>query len=400
MWQMSRRYHCLAVALLIFGSADAFVPCVNTAISRTVVDSLTELNMKKGRKAPKKKKTGGFGGFGGFGMPVFEYAGDIRPGSQTPQRIVTEPGIVLPDYAKDGRPKAKELPWGKVEVKTAEEIEKMRAAGRAAREVLDIAGRAVQVGVTTDEIDALVHEETLKRGGYPSPLNYRGFPKSCCTSVNEVICHGIPDDRRLKEGDIINVDITCFLDGYHGDCSEMFVAGECDDDAKDLLQTTYDCWVKSMNIVKPGVDYKEIGGIIEDHIVPRGFSTVRRFCGHGIGSVFHTNPNIYHYKITENLGKMAPGHIFTIEPMICEGSAEPLMWPDDWTATTIDGERSAQFEHTLLVTSDGVEALTGKIETSPLQFWEKESEVHKGYWLGTSANAVARATEMTEKALS
>jgi methionyl aminopeptidase len=213
------------------------------------------------------------------------------------------------------------LPWI-IEVKTPEEIEKMRAAGRVAREVLDIAGRAVQVGVSTDEIDALVHEETLKRGAYPSPLNYHGFPKSCCTSVNEVICHGIPDDRRLESGDIINLDITCYLDGYHGDCSEMFVAGEADAAAKRLIQTTYDCWVSAMEFVKPGRDYKDIGAIIEDYVVPRGFSTVRNFCGHGIGSVFHTNPNIYHYKNSEPNGQMAVGHTFTIEPMICEGSGE------------------------------------------------------------------------------
>lgn len=198
----------------------------------------------------------------------------------------------------------------------------MKAAGRVAREVLDIAGRAVRAGITTDEIDNIVHEETLKRGAYPSPLNYHGFPKSCCTSVNEVICHGIPDDRKLQEGDIINLDITCYLNGYHGDCSEMFVVGEADEKAKNLLQTTYDCWIKAMEFVEPGKDYKDIGGIIEDHITERGFTTVRNFCGHGIGSTFHTNPNIYHYRNNEPNGKMAPGHTFTIEPMICEGSGK------------------------------------------------------------------------------
>jgi len=270
----------------------------------------------------------------------------------------------------------------------------MRAAGRVAREVLDIAGRAVRVGVTTDEIDALVHEETLKRGAYPSPLNYHGFPKSCCTSVNEVICHGIPDDRKLQNGDIINLDITCYLNGYHGDCSEMFVVGDADDKARKLLQTTYDSWVKAMEFVKPGNDYKDIGAIIEDHVTERGFTTVKKFCGHGIGSVFHTNPNIFHYRNSEPNGQMAPGHTFTIEPMICEGTAQCLTWPDQWTATTQDGLRSAQFEHTLLVTPEGVEALTGKIETSPVQFWERESEVHRGIWLGTTPAARARAEDL------
>mmetsp|Transcript_11490 Transcript_11490/g.21487 ORF Transcript_11490/g.21487 Transcript_11490/m.21487 type:complete len:446 (+) Transcript_11490:137-1474(+) len=330
----------------------------------------------------------------------FKYAGTIRPGKQSPQKIVIDESIMKPDYAEDGIPKAKQglLPWI-IEVKSPEEIIKMKAAGRVAREVLDIAGRTVRAGITTDEIDNIVHEETLKRGAYPSPLNYHGFPKSCCTSVNEVICHGIPDDRKLEEGDIVNLDITCYLNGYHGDCSEMFVVGEADDNAKKLLQTTYDCWVKAMEFVEPGKDYKDIGGIIEDHITERGFTTVRNFCGHGIGSTFHTNPNIYHYKNNEPNGKMAPGHTFTIEPMICEGTAQCLHWPDNWTATTMDGKRTAQFEHTLLITKEGVEALTGKIETSPVQFWEKESEVHKGLWLGTTPEARARAAELNAKAM-
>jgi methionyl aminopeptidase len=258
----------------------------------------------------------------------------------------------------------------------------------------------VRAGITTDEIDNIVHEETLKRGAYPSPLNYHGFPKSCCTSVNEVICHGIPDDRKLEEGDIINLDITCYLDGFHGDCSEMFFVGsEPDEKTKDLLQTTYDCWVQAMNFVKPGNDYKDIGGIIEDYVSAKGYTSVKNFCGHGIGAVFHTNPNIYHYKNNEPNGQMAVGNTFTIEPMICEGTSQVLNWPDDWTATTRDGKRTAQFEHTLLVTPDGVEALTGKIETSPIQFWEKESAIHKGIWLGTSAAAKARETELNARML-
>ncbi|EED95173.1 predicted protein [Thalassiosira pseudonana CCMP1335] len=278
----------------------------------------------------------------------------------------------------------------------------MRIAGRAAREVLDLAGREVRPGITTDEIDRIVHEATLARGGYPSPLNYHNFPKSCCTSVNEVICHGIPDDRPLEKGDIVNIDITCYVNGYHGDCSEMFVVGgeeAADAKARHLLQATYDCWVKALNFVKPGNDYKDIGAIIEDHVVAEGFNTVKSFCGHGIGSVFHTNPNILHYRNSEPAGKMAPGHTFTIEPMICEGEASYLMWPDDWTATTRDGGRSAQFEHTLLITKDGVEALTGKIETSTVHFWEEESKVHEGVWLGTSADAKERETALNAQLL-
>ena len=213
------------------------------------------------------------------------------------------------------------LPWI-IEVKKADEILKMRAAGKVAREVLDAAGAAIAAGVTTDEIDNIVHAESLKRGAYPSPLNYHGFPKSCCTSINEVICHGIPDDRKLVEGDIVNLDITCYLNGYHGDCSEMFVVGNTDDESKKLIQATYDCWVKAMEFVQPGRDYKDIGAIIEDHVTERGFTSVKNFCGHGIGSVFHTNPNIFHYRNSEPNGQMAPGHTFTIEPMICQGTCK------------------------------------------------------------------------------
>lgn len=212
--------------------------------------------------------------------------------------------------------------------------------------------------------------------------------------MNEVICHGIPDSRKLEDGDVINVDITTYLDGYHGDCSEMFVVGEASPETKKLLQATYDCWIKACNYVKPGRDYKEIGGIVEDHVVAEGFTTVKNFCGHGIGSVFHTTPNILHYRNNEPNGQMAAGHTFTIEPMICEGSAKVLSWPDDWTATTVDGRRSAQFEHTLLITEDGVEALTAKNENSMIQFWEKESNVHPGFWIGTSKTAKERASEI------
>lgn len=201
----------------------------------------------------------------------------------------------------------------------------------------------------------------------------------------------------------MNVDITVYLDGYHGDCSEMFVVGGgnqvLDDHTRNLLQTTYDCWILACQFVEPNKHYKEIGAIIEDYVTERGFTTVKNFCGHGIGSVFHTNPNILHYRNNEPNGQMAPGHTFTIEPMICEGTAKPLFWPDDWTATTADGKRSAQFEHTLLITPDGVEALTGKTEDSPVQFWERESKIHQGIWLGTSKEARQRQDEINNKLL-
>lgn len=367
------------------------------------------LNMNKTKKGKRKGKGGG----GGFGKqapkvniktkrapPHFHYTGGLRPHAQSPTRLVDPAAVLaLPDYAIDGKPKtgggARDI-----EIKSPEQIAKMRAAGRAAREVLDVAGALVKAGTTTDEIDAAVHAASIARGAYPSPLNYRKFPKSCCTSVNEVICHGIPDMRPLEDGDVINVDITVYLDGFHGDCSNMYVVGgreALDEAGQRLIQATYDCWVQSMELVKPGVNYNVIGKSIQEYITPRGYSTVRAFCGHGIGQTFHTAPNIYHYTINQPLDEMKPGHVFTIEPMICEGEADPYMWPDDWTATTVDGKRSAQFEHTLLVTEDGVEALTGKLEGSPLQFWEEESAIRKGIWLGTTDTARERAEELTQR---
>ena len=173
---------------------------------------------------------------------------------------------------------------------------------------------------------------------------------------------------------IINIDVTCYYDGVHGDCSEtVFVGGieACDPKVQDLVLTTYECWQAAINYCKPGVKYNEIGGIIEDIIKPKGYSSVREFCGHGIGRVFHAAPNVLHYKNAQRLGTMAEGHTFTIEPMICMGSAKPVNWPDNWTAATADGKPTAQFEHTLLITKTGVEAMTGKIDTSPKYAWEK-----------------------------
>ena len=390
-------------------SAFLMSPPLSTTRTSTITTSITQRsihsntyptntvlfhnNNKNNNK--KRVSTKGFGGaLKNKKDSGFEYTGSVRPGKLSPRRVVPrDTGITFPDYAKDGIPKAVNplFPW-LIEVKTEEEIGKMRAAGRAAREVLDIAGKLVSqasgVGLTTDEIDAVVHEETIKRGGYPSPLNYHGFPKSCCTSVNEIICHGIPDDRKLQQGELINIDITVYLDGYHGDCSEMFVVGGddcCDDAGKELIQVTYDCWLSAMNTCKPGNDYKDIGAIIEDYVTDKGFTTVRNFCGHGIGSVFHSTPNILHYRNNEPAGQMAYGHTFTVEPMICEGTNKHVSWPDEWTAATADGKRTAQFEHTLLVTHEGVEPLTGKIEgSSILHFWEENSAIHKGFWMGNT----------------
>lgn len=315
---------------------------------------------------------GGAGG-GGFGKkitPSFPYAGKLRPGTQGPTLKVPK-DIGRPDYAKDGKPKKMKqgMPWD-IYPQTPEDIVRMRKSGRIAREVLDAAVRYIKPGITTDSIDVLVHEETVRRDSYPSPLNYHGYPKSCCTSINEVICHGIPDSTVLIEGDIINIDVTIFHDGVHGDCSETVFVGRVSDEIRDLVVTTYGAWKAAIEICRPGVPYNKIGAVIEDFIKVKQYTSVKEFCGHGVGRVFHSYPNVVHYKTTQNLGVMAVGHTFTIEPMICLKSPKPLMWLDDWTATTSDGLATAQFEHTLLITEDGVEELTGKIDTSPKYSWE------------------------------
>jgi len=313
----------------------------------------------------------------GFGSNIkpntqkFKFSGSTKQGTLSPKREVPS-HIIRPEYAETGKiltHGSPIIPWV-IEQKSQEQIEKMRVSGRLAREVLDIAGKAVRAGIKTDEIDEIVHMESIKRNCYPSPLNYMNFPKSCCTSINEVICHGIPDSTALKNGDIINIDVTVYHDGFHGDCSETFCVGEIDEQAKNLIQVTYDAWQKAIKFCMPGKQYKEIGGIIHDYVEKRGYSTVKHFCGHGIGSVFHTNPTILHYRNNQPNGTMQVGHTFTIEPMICEGTAEHIMWPDKWTAATKDGKRSAQFEHTFLMTESGLEALTGKLDTSPKQWFE------------------------------
>uniref|UniRef100_A0A7S3YZI5 Methionine aminopeptidase n=1 Tax=Lotharella globosa TaxID=91324 RepID=A0A7S3YZI5_9EUKA len=333
--------------------------------------STSNSNPKKKNKQKEKKKSAigrmlrvddSFGGF--------RYTGSLKPGQQSPRRRVDD-GIAVPEYHKSGTPSNNGIaPWDKIEVKSAEDIKKMRAAGKIAREILDAAGRMVKPGVTTDSIDALVHSMCMERNCYPSPLNYNHFPKSVCTSINEVICHGIPDSTVLKEGDIVNIDVTVFHDGFHGDCSEMFGVGEIDDESKRLIQVTYDAWQEAIAYCKPGARYNQIGGIIEEHVTKHGYSSSPDFVAHGIGRKFHTKPFILHCKNNENLGKMEPGHVFTIEPMICQGTSSFVMWPDNWTAATKDGKRAAQFEHTFLITKDGIEALTGKLPDSPVQFWE------------------------------
>uniref|UniRef100_A0A161N1M1 Methionine aminopeptidase n=1 Tax=Triatoma infestans TaxID=30076 RepID=A0A161N1M1_TRIIF len=281
----------------------------------------------------------------------------------TPKRTVPK-NIGRPDYADhpEGLPISEQQMRQSAQIKVLsdEEIEGMRVACKLGREVLEEASKVIDVGVTTDEIDRIVHEACIERECYPSPLNYYQFPRSCCTSVNEVICHGIPDLRPLSNGDICNVDITVYHRGYHGDLNETFWVGEVSEIGKKLTRVTWECLQKAIDIVKPGEKYREIGNVIQKHAQAHGFSVVRSYCGHGIHQLFHTAPSIPHYAKNKAVGVMKAGHCFTIEPMISQGTWRDDMWPDKWTAVTADGLLSAQFEHTLLVTATGVEILTAR----------------------------------------
>jgi methionyl aminopeptidase len=239
--------------------------------------------------------------------------------------------------------------------------DRMRAAGTAAREVLLAVGEAVRVGVTTDELDRICHEACIAHGGYPSPLHYKGFPKSLCTSVNEIICHGIPDDRVLEDGDIVNCDVTIFLNGVHGDTNATFLVGDVDEVGRNLVRVTKEAMWKGIDAVQVGKRVNDIGTAIQQHAEAAGFGVVRAFVGHGIGETFHTTPSIPHYFDPRADTPLVAGMTFTIEPMITEGSWElGRIWSDGWTAPTADLSRTAQFEHTLLVTPTGAEVLTLK----------------------------------------
>nr|BAN21190.1 methionine aminopeptidase [Riptortus pedestris] len=296
--------------------------------------------------------------------PYYRFTGKLRPFKQTPKRAVP-PLIGRPDYADhpEGIPLSEQQMRGSafIKVLSDEEIEGMKVACKLGREVLEEAAKVIDIGVTTDEIDRIVHEACIERECYPSPLNYYQFPKSCCTSVNEVICHGIPDLRPLSNGDICNVDITVYHRGYHGDLNETFWIGDVSDIGKKLTKVTWECLQKAIDIVKPGEKYREIGNVIQKHAQAHGFSVVRSYCGHGIHQLFHTAPSIPHYAKNKAVGVMKAGHCFSIEPMISQGTWRDESWPDKWTAVTADGMLSAQFEHTLLVTNNGCEILTGRL---------------------------------------
>ena len=247
-------------------------------------------------------------------------------------------------------------------LKSKDDIEAMRVAGRLAAEVLRMIAPHVQPGVTTGELDEICHDYiTNHQRAIPAPLNYRGFPKSICTSVNHVVCHGIPsDDKRLKDGDIINIDVTVILDGWHGDTSRMFLVGRTSIKSRRLVETTYEAMMRGIEAVRPGARLGDIGHAIQQHAEAQRFSVVRDFCGHGLGRVFHDAPSVLHYGKPGTGAVLREGMFFTIEPMINAGRYHVKILQDGWTAVTRDAQLSAQFEHSIGVTADGLGAVIGR----------------------------------------
>jgi methionyl aminopeptidase len=272
----------------------------------------------------------------------------VSPARDVPASIPRPPYVLTGGQPAPGDPAPK----------SAEQLGRMRRAGRIAAEILATAGAAVRPGVTTDDLDALVHDECVRRGVYPSPLGYRGFPKSVCTSLNEVICHGIPDNTVIRDGDIVNLDVTVFTEGVHGDTNATFLCGNVDVQSRKLVRVTRECLELGIAAVQPGAQVRAIGRAIQQHAEAAGFGVVRDFVGHGIGETFHAPPQVPHYDDPRATTVLEAGMTFTIEPMITIGDWRHTMWPDGWTAVTVDGRRTAQFEHTLVVTADGADVLT------------------------------------------
>ena len=244
----------------------------------------------------------------------------------------------------------------------SDKFKKMRVAGKLAAQCLDMITDHIKPGITTDKIDKLCYEYIKDNGGYSAPLNYRGFEKSLCTSLNHVICHGIPSERELEDNDILNIDVTAIVDGYYGDTSRMFSVGEISVKAKNLIDATYESLMNAIQILKPGIKLGDIGYEIQSLVEPRGFSVVRDFCGHGISNTFHEPPNVLHYGKKNTGPELQPGMTFTIEPMINSGKVDAKVLNDGWTAVTKDKSLSAQFEHTVGITENGYEIFTESVK--------------------------------------
>ncbi|UGQ13935.1 type I methionyl aminopeptidase [Yinghuangia sp. ASG 101] len=277
----------------------------------------------------------------------------LVPGKPTPIRTVPA-DIPRPEYVGKAAPARYEGP----DVQSAETIEKMRIAGRIAAGSLVEAAKHVAPGVTTDELDRVAHEYILDHGAYPSCLGYRGYPKTVCTSVNEVICHGIPDTTRLEDGDIVNIDVTVFINGVHGDTDATYLVGDADEESRLLVERTREAMHRGIKAARAGRQINVIGRVIESYAKRFGYGVVRDFTGHGINSTFHSGLIIPHYDDPRAVTVMEPGMTFTIEPMLTLGTYEYDMWDDGWTVVTKDRKRTAQFEHTIVVTDSGAEILT------------------------------------------
>jgi methionyl aminopeptidase len=274
--------------------------------------------------------------------------GEISPTLSVPS-FIARPEYVWKSTADEGHE-----PW----VQTPETIEKMRVASKIAANALAEAGKAVAPGVTTDELDRIAHAYMVDHGAYPSTLGYKGFPKSCCTSLNEVICHGIPASTVIEDGDIVNIDVTAYIDGVHGDTNATFLAGDVAPEIVDLVDRTREATQRAIKAVRPGRELNVIGRVIESYANRFGYNVVRDFTGHGIGETFHNGLVILHYDQPNVDTVIEPGMVFTIEPMINLGTLEYGIWDDGWTVATADGKWTAQFEHTLVVTDTGAEILT------------------------------------------
>ncbi|KAL2106644.1 hypothetical protein VUR80DRAFT_6432 [Thermomyces stellatus] len=302
-------------------------------------------------------------------FPKFPYTGSVRPVYPLSAKRTVPKSIKHPDWSETGIPRGEQrLHRTKVQILDAKAQEAMRKVCRLAREVLDITAAEIRPGVTTDYLDEVCHEACVERRSYPSPLNYNHFPKSLCTSPNEVVCHGIPDQRVLLDGDIINLDVSIYHGGYHADLNETYYVGDrakADPDSVRVVETTRECLDKAIKLVKPGTPIRDFGGVIEKHAKSRNCSVVATWGGHGINTEFHPPPWIPHYAKNKAVGVCKPGMAFTIEPILTLGKPKEVYWPDDWTNVTVDGKRTAQFEHTVLVTETGVEVLTARKEDSP-----------------------------------
>ena len=287
-------------------------------------------------------------------MPRNNDTGWLMPGLVTKQLDVPA-AIVRPEYVGKNSPSE----WTGGHVKNPEQVEKIRAAGKLAAQAIELAGSQITPGISTNELDVIVHEFLVSNGAYPSTLGYRGFPKSCCTSVNEIICHGIPDDLEIRDGDIVNIDVTAYLDGFHGDSNVTFKVGQVSEEVSLLVDRTKEALDRAIASVMPGRAINVIGRTIESFAKRFNYGVVRDFTGHGIGEAFHSGLVIPHYDAAPHYSNtMEVGMVFTIEPMLTLGTHEWDMWADGWTVATRDKSITAQFEHTLVVTESGAQILT------------------------------------------